>query len=220
MAHPHPVCKLSASPCKNLQSYCKPMATPPSTSHADNMKTLSRFLVFPLLTLLVAFALTQPPQSAQRKSSQYGQPRDAIDLLLRAESPPLNDTSRDITWHLFSSAYRIMNAYEKARQCYQTATHILKEIPNPQPDYALALDNLGAVEELKTLRTMSKRLYRRICDRYSQVDLKTELASADASRNAEPKKEAARLETDAAPALTNVRARRHGGCATSAESFR
>jgi hypothetical protein len=196
------------------------MATPPGTSHADNMKTLSRFLVIPLLILLVAFALTQPPRSVQtRQSSQYGQPRDAIDLLLRAESPPLNDTSRDITWHLLSSAYSIMDAYEKARQSYQTATHILKEIPNPQPDYAVALDNLGAIEELKTLRTMSKRLYQGICDRNSQVDLKTELASADAPRNAEPKKEAARLEKYAAPALTNVRARRHGGCTMSAESF-
>jgi hypothetical protein len=196
------------------------MATPPGTFHADNMKTLSRFLMLPLLILLIAFALTQPPQSVQtRQSSQYGQPRDAIDLHLRTESPPLNDASRDITWHLLSSAYRIMDAYEKARQCYQTATHILKEIPNPQPDYAVALDNLGAVEELKTLRTMSKRLCQGICDRNSQVDLKTELASADAPRNAEPKKDAPRLEKDTAPALTNVRARRHGGCTMSAESF-
>jgi hypothetical protein len=196
------------------------MATPPGTSHADNMKTLSRFLVLPLLILLITFALTQPPQSVQaRHSSQYGQPRDAIDPQLQAESPPLNDTSHDLTWHLLSSAYRIMDAYEKAWQCYQTATHILKEIPNPQIDYALALDNLGTVEELKTLRTVSKRLYQGICDRNSQVDLKTELASADAPRNAEPKTEATRLEKDAAPALTNVRARRHGGCTMSAESF-
>lgn len=195
------------------------MATPPSTSHADNMKTLSRFLVLPLLILLVALALTQPPQSVRAKQlDQHGQPRDAIDPRLQAESPPHND-SGDITWHLLNSAYRIMGAYEKARQCYQTATHILKEIPNPQPDYAVALDNLGAVEELKASETMSKRMYRGICDRNSQVDLKTELASADAPRNAEPKKEAARLERDAAPALTNLRARRHGGCTMSAESF-
>lgn len=196
------------------------MANPPGTSHADNMKTLSPFLVLPLVILLVAFALTKPPQSVQaRQSSQYGQPRDAIDPLLRAESPPRNDASRDITWHLLSSAYRIMDAYEKARQCYQTATHILKEIPNPQPDYAVALDNLGAVEELKTLRIMSRRLYQGICGRNSQLDLKTELASADVPRNTESKKEAARLEKDAAPALTNVRARSHGGCTMSAESF-
>jgi hypothetical protein len=199
------------------------MATPPGTSHADNMKALSRFLVLPLLILLVAFALTQPRRSVQTQSSQYGQPRDAIDLRLRAKSSPRNDTSRDashdISWHLLSSAYRIMDAYEKARQSYQTATNILKEIPNPQPDYAVALDNLGAVEELKALQTMSKRMYQEIRDRSSQVDLKTELASADTPRNNEPKKEAAHLEKDAAPALTNVRARRHGGCTMSAESF-
>ncbi len=196
------------------------MAAPPCTFHADNMKALSRFLVLPLLILLVAFALTQPPQAVQTgQLSQYGQPRDAIDPHLQAKSPPRNDASRDITWHLLSSAYRIMDAYEKARQCYQTATHILKEIPNPQPDYAVVLDNLGAVEELKTLQTMSKRLYQGICDRNSQVDLKTELASSDSPRNAEPTKEARRLEKDTAPALTNIRARRHGGCTMSAESF-
>jgi hypothetical protein len=200
------------------------MAAPPGTSHADNMKALSRLLMLPFLILLVAFALTQPPQSLQaRHSSQHGQPRDAIDPLLQAESPPPNDASHDanhdLTWHLLSSAYRIMDAYEKARQCYQTATHILKEIPNPQPDYAVVLDNLGAVEELKTLQTVSKRLSRGICDRNSEVDLKTELASADAPRNAEPKKEAALPEKNAASTLTNVRTPGHAGCTMSAESF-
>ena len=190
------------------------MATSPGTFHADNMKPLSRLLVLPLLVLLVAFALTQPPQPVQR----YGQPRDAIDLQLQAESPPLNHTSNDLTWHLLSSAYRIMDAYEKARQYYQTATHVLKEIPNPHPDYAVVLDNLGAVEKLKTVRTMSKHFDRGICDRNSQVDLKTELASTDALRETAPKKEA-HPEKDAAPALTNVRARRHSGCTMSAESF-
>jgi hypothetical protein len=191
------------------------------------MKTLSRFLVLPLLILLISFALTQPPQSLRtRQSSQHGQPRDTIDRPLRAESPPLNDTSRDITWQLLSSAYKIMEAYEKARQVYQTATHILHEIPNQQPDYALALDNLGAAKELtglvdaaKTLRIMSKRSHQGICNRNSQVDLKTELAFADSPRSAEPKKQAARLEKGAAPTLSNVRSRRRAGCTMSAESF-
>jgi hypothetical protein len=200
------------------------METHPGTPHAPNMKTLSRFLVLPLLILVVAFALTQPPQSIQtRQASQHGQPRDAIDL--QAESPPLNDTSRDITWHLLSAAYRVMETYEKARQYYQTATHVLNEIPNPQPDYALALDNLGAAKKLtglvdtaKTLRTISKRLRQGRCNRNSQVDLKTELAFADSPRNSEPKKDAARFETNR-PTLSNVRARRHAGCTMSAESF-
>jgi hypothetical protein len=202
------------------------METYPDTPHAHNMKTLSRFLVLPLLILLVAFALTQPPQSVQSRQSNHGQPRDTIDRPLRAESPPLNDTSRDITWQLLSSAYRIMEAYEKARQVYQTATHILNEIPDQQPDYALALDNLGAAKELtglvdaaKTLRTMSKRLHQGICNRNLQVDLKTELAFADSPRTPEPKKESARLEKGAAPTLSNVRSRRRAGCTMSAESF-
>lgn len=202
------------------------METYPDTPHAHNMKTLSRFLVLPLLILLVAFALTQPPQSVQSRQSNHGQPRDTIDRPLRAESPPLNDTSRDITWQLLSSAYRIMEAYEKARQVYQTATHILNEIPNQQPDYALALDNLGAAKELtglvdaaKTLRTMSKRLHQGICNRNSQVDLNPELAFADSPRIPEPKKESSRLEKGAAPTLSNVRSRRRAGCTMSAESF-
>lgn len=198
------------------------METRPGKSHAHNMKTLSRFLVLPLLILLIVFALTQPPQSVQaRQSSRHGQPRDAIDLLLQAESPPLNDASRDVTWHLLSSAYRIMETYEKARQYYETATHILNK-----PDYVLALDNLGAAKELtglvdaaKTIRIMSKRLHQGICDRNSQVDLKTELASAEAPRNAEPKNDTARLQKETAPAPTNVRARRHAGCTMSAQSF-
>jgi hypothetical protein len=202
------------------------METYPDTPHAHNMKTLSRFLVLPLLILLVAFALTQPPQSVQSRQSNHGQPRDTIDRPLRAESPPLNDTSRDITWQLLSSAYRIMEAYEKARQVYQTATLILNEIPDQQPDYALALDNLGAAKELtglvdaaKTLRTMSKRLHQGICNRNSQVDLNPEFAFADSPRSAEPKKESSRLEKGAAPTLSNVRSRRRAGCTMSAESF-
>jgi hypothetical protein len=198
------------------------METSPGPPHAHNMKTLSRFFVLPLPILLVAFALTKPPQSVQaRQSSQHGQPRDAIDLLLQAESPPLSDASRDITWHLLSSTYRIMETYEKARQYYETASHILNK-----PDYALALDNLGATKELtglvdaaKAIRIMSKRLHQGICNRNSQVDLNTELASAETPRNTTPKNEATRVQQNTTPALTNVRAPRHGGCTMSAESF-
>jgi hypothetical protein len=190
------------------------------------MKTLTRFLVLPLLLLLVAFALTQPPQSVRAKQlDQHGQPRDAIDPRLQAESPPHNDAG-DITWHLLSSAYRIMEAYEKARQCYQTATHILSEIPNTRADYASAIDNLGAARELtglfhtaKILRTVSKRLHQGHCDHNSQVALKTELASADFFLNTILKNEPARLENNAAPTLSNLRTRRRAGCTMSAESF-
>ena len=119
-----------------------------------------------------------------------------------------------------------MKAYENARLYYEKATYILNEIPNPRTDYAIALDNLAGAKELtgllqaaKTLRTMSKRLHQRRCDRSSQVDLKTELAFADAFHNAEPKQETARLEKDATPTLSNVHARRRVGCTMSAESF-
>jgi hypothetical protein len=190
------------------------------------MKTLSQFLVLPLLILLIAFALTQPPQSVQaRHSSQYGQPRDAIDPQQQAESPPRNDAG-DITWHLLSSAYRIMEAYEKVRLCYERATYILSEIPNTRADYASAIDNLGAAKELTglfhtamILRTVSKRLHQGRCDHNSQVALKTELAPPDFFHNAILKSEPARLEKNAAPTLSNLRTRRRAGCTMSAESF-
>jgi hypothetical protein len=203
------------------------METPPGTPHAHSMKTLSRFLVLPLLLLLVASAFTRPIRSAQTKQlSQYGQPRDAVDLLLRTKSPPTDDASRKITWSLIGSAYRVMKAYENARLCYERATYILSEIPNTQADYASAIDNLSAAKELTgllhaatILRTVSKRLHQGHCNHNSQVDLKMELASLDALHNAILNKETARLVKDAAPTLSNPRVRRRAGCTMSAESF-
>jgi hypothetical protein len=203
------------------------METPPGTPHAHSMNTLSRFLVLPLLLLLVASAFPRPTQSAQTKQlSQYGQPRDAIDLMLRTESPPTDGASRRITWGLLGSAYRVMRAYENARLCYERATYILSEIPNTRADYASAIDNLGAAKELTgflhaatILRTVSKRLHQGHCDHNSQVALNTEFASADFFHNAILEVEIARLEKNAAPTMPNLRTRRRAGCTMSAESF-
>ena len=199
-------------------------------AHAHTMKTLRRFRPLPLMILLVASVFAQllaPQLFHANQLNEHGQPRSAIDGQeppLQVESPPPKKTSCGPVWSLLGVAYKIMDGYEKTRHSYEAAIHILSEIPNP--DYALALDNLGTVEELtgllhaaNTVHAKSKCLYRAADDRNSQLYIKAKLTYAGLLRKTGSTKEAARLESDATAAMTNIRSRPCNGCNISAESF-
>jgi tetratricopeptide (TPR) repeat protein len=171
--------------------------------------------------------LVAPQLFHANRLNQPGQPRNAIDLQeqpVQAKSPPPDKASCGPVWSLLGVAYKIMNGYEKARHSYDAAIHILNEIPNP--DYALALDNLGTAEEMtgilhaaNAVRTRSKCVVEAVSDHNSQLYFKAKLAYAELLRKTGSTKEAARLESDATAALTNVRSRPCNGCTISAESF-
>jgi tetratricopeptide (TPR) repeat protein len=137
------------------------------------MKTLRQHLTPSLLILLAASSFAQqsrPPELLQAQSlNEQGQSRAAIAILeplVQEASHVLDQASRGIAWNLLGSSYRAFEDYDKARRCYETASHILSTIPNEQVEYASALDNLGAIEERtgqfnasKTLRTRARHIY-------------------------------------------------------------
>jgi tetratricopeptide (TPR) repeat protein len=134
---------------------------------------VSRHLLTPPLLVLLAvpsFAWTVPPQLLQAQHlSETGQSHAAISLLeplVQPGSHVFDEANRGIAWNLLGNAYSDFENYDKARRCYETAIHILREIPAEQVQYASALDNLGSIEssighleESKTLRSKAKRLY-------------------------------------------------------------
>src|SRR5882757_5853225 len=105
------------------------------------MRVPRQLLTPPLLILLAISSFAQrvvPAQLLQAQAlSEQGESPAAIAILeplVQQESHVLDEANRGIAWNLLGSAYRHTGNNDKARRCYEAATHILSALPNEQSE--------------------------------------------------------------------------------------
>jgi tetratricopeptide (TPR) repeat protein len=118
---------------------------------AGGMKVIHCLLLLlpPFTFPLLAQRTTSAPLIQAAKLNNEGQFHSTVALLepmLRLSSPGLNPDDAGVGWNLLGSAYQELGDHDHARQSYETAIQILKELPGEELQYASALDNLGSVE--------------------------------------------------------------------------
>src|SRR5215467_6843937 len=137
-----------------------------------NLRFLAPILAFILATALPAWAEV-PAQLVQAQQAYLAaQPRVVIEILeplTQDGAQVLDEASRGMALNILGTSYRDLERYDKARRCYESAIHILKQSPDQRREYASVLDNLGGVEELsghldasKAARTHAKDIYQEL----------------------------------------------------------
>ena len=103
-----------------------------------------------------------------------GQPKAAIAILeplLQASSRFDDPQDPGVAWNVLGHSYLDLDRYAEAREAYQRAMEILRQIPSARGQYAAALDSmamleasLGQRDEAKTLCEKARQTYAELGD--------------------------------------------------------
>jgi tetratricopeptide (TPR) repeat protein len=149
------------------------------------------FLAFPTLPAFAGTAEQAQLLQAQQLSNQgeLAQVVRVLEPLVHSRPDALDDASRGMAWNLLGSAHEDLGDYEQARQCYETAIHLLRTLSAAVSTYASALANLGFLEmstdPLNAAATLhkAKGFYAKAGDHAGLAEVATDLATLAIARN-------------------------------------
>jgi tetratricopeptide (TPR) repeat protein len=153
--------------------------------------------------LVLAILILAAPMQAQESASDSivrafglwrgGQPKAAIAILeplLRAGSSFDDPRDPGVGWNVLGHSYLDLDHYAEARQAYQHAMEILRQIPSARAQYASTLDSMGMLETSlgqksagETLCGKARRIYAELGDSTGVAITSINLAVIAVGRN-------------------------------------